>query len=59
MNEINALVPGTCPHCQEQIVVKLKVVAPELIGIVKAEEVVEIMKQLEIQNDTPKESEAA
>ena len=58
MDEINALVPGVCPHCNQEIVVKLKVVPPELTGIVKAEDVADIIKKLNA-HDTPTDPEAA
>lgn len=60
MNDsIEALIPTTCPHCAKQIAVKIKVSPPELLGVLKEEELQEIIKKLGDQNDNPQEPAVA
>lgn len=60
MSDIEALLPLTCPHCGENVVVKLKVIPPEILQVLKAAEVEDVIKKLtEESNDTPEEPASA
>lgn len=43
---IDALIPAQCPHCEKTIGIKLRLGAPELVGILKEEETVEIINKI-------------
>lgn len=56
MDSIEALVPLVCPCCNEQIVVKLNVLPPEIIGVQKRSEVEDVIQKLtQREDDTTKE----
>lgn len=53
------MLPIQCPHCQGEIVLKLRIPPPESVGVYKAEDedVANIMNKLKDTNDNPKEPE--
>lgn len=61
-NEIEALIPHNCPHCGGGVVVKIKIVPPELVEVLKEEDVRDVIKTLsgeQDNHDTTQEPAAA
>ena len=58
-NEVKMVLPCQCPHCGEDIVIKLDLPAPNVTGVLKPDEVDEnIKKIIDEEDDTVKKPTA-
>lgn len=57
-NFIEALVPIQCPHCDKEVVVKLRLTPPDVEGVYKPEAVQEVIETLEHEHASIEEPEA-